>query len=549
MENKEKIVILGYGWVGQANALALTTMGYKVFYYDIVHPKLHYADSYSHIYDEIKSLSDPLQMDGPDTWYIISVGDRVKEDGIQDISLIEQAYNLVKNRKGGIVLRSTVLPQNLSKFQFDYYVPEFLHEKQAVEECITPFYFVVGKKSDRLEPSFFKEWRKRAHKVFEGTPEEASYVKYLSNIWNSLRIAFINEYGNLIKDPSHPEHVKDIDKVIDFIFGRKHYLKYGRSYGGHCLPKDTLAFFTAHHALEKNVQILKAVHHSNLVHRELENQHQHLPEWFSGWTYDLGAVANPTANNVIFKIWNSANNHPAVQSARSQLRFLTRGVQQLIPNKSLTDLRSHWNRLAKENARYFVNPLTPSGKEATEFELRETGMADYEKHLKNDSVIKARLGSFNDKSVLDLGCGVGRVTEFLANDFKEVYGVDISEEMIESTKKRLAGKGNVKFYLGNGNSLPLDKSSVDLVFSYQTFQHFPSESLIKDYLEEICRVLKPGGVAKIHLRTGLGTYKWKWYYGVSVTSEFMQKESKKAGFASFDYRIDGIKNLWVTLNK
>lgn len=546
--NTEKIVILGYGWVGQANALALTTMGYKVFYYDIVHPKLHYADSYSHIYDEVKPLSNPLEQDGPDTWYIISVGDRVKENGYQDISLIEQVNGLVKNNKGGIILRSTVLPQNLKKFKFDYYVPEFLHEKQAVEECITPFYFVIGKKSDRLEPSFFKEWRKRAYKVFEGTPEEASYVKYLSNIWNSLRIAFINEYGSLVKDPSNPEHVKDIDKVIDFVFGRKHYLKYGRSYGGHCLPKDTLAFFTAH-APEKNVAILKAVHESNLAHKEVENRHQHLPEWFSGWTYDLGISAAPGMNNTIFKIWNSVNNHPAVKSARSQLRFLIRGVQQLIPNKSLTDLRGHWNRLAKENARYFVNPLTPSGKEATEFELKETGMADYEKYLKNDPVIKNRLGSFNDKSVLDLGCGVGRITEYMANDFKKVHALDLSEEMIESAKKRVIGKKNVEFHIGNGNSIPLEKQNVDLVFSYQTFQHLPNESLIKDYLEEICRVLKPGGVAKIHLRTGLGTYKWRWFYGVAVTPEFVEGISKKAGFKSFDYRIEGVKNLWVTLNK
>jgi phosphoglycerate dehydrogenase-like enzyme len=35
---EEKIVIVGFGWVGQANALALVQMGYQVFYYDVLPP-------------------------------------------------------------------------------------------------------------------------------------------------------------------------------------------------------------------------------------------------------------------------------------------------------------------------------------------------------------------------------------------------------------------------------------------------------------------------------------------------------------------------------
>lgn len=546
MKDKEKIVIIGYGWVGQANALALTMMGYRVFYYDVVPPKLHYQEAYAHIYGKINGLTNPLEEDGSDTWYLISVGDRVSENGIQDISLIIKANELVKSAQGGVILRSTVLPQNLEKLSFDFYVPEFLHEKHAVEECGAPFYFVIGKRNNRPEPDFFKDWTDRSHRIFRGTPKQASYIKYLSNIWNALRIAFVNEFGSTICDSKDPNNLKEINEVIDFVFEKKNYLKYGRAFSGHCLPKDTLAFFTAY-ALDKNVDIIRATHESNLKHKNLEKERRHLPEWFSNWSYDI-KFASVRKNFIVssLRAWNASS---LIQSSRRRLRFLNKAIQSAIPNKSLSELRSFWNKLAKENARYFVNPSTPSGKEATEFELRETGTADYEKYLKNDFFIKDRLGNFSDKLVLDLGCGVGRITEYMINDFKEVKGLDISEEMIESAKKRLAGKKGATFHLSKGNLIPLDGHSIDLVFSYQTFQHFPSESLIKDYLDEVYRVLKSEGIAKIHLRTGLGTYKWHWFYGLAVTPELVRRIAKQAGLNVLRSEVEGIKNLWVTLGK
>ncbi len=547
MFNKEKIVIIGYGWVGQANALALTIMGYPVFYFDVVKPRLHYLDGYSHIYEKIKPLGAPLEKDGPETWYLISVGDRVAEDGQQDISLIKRADDLVKGARGGILLRSTVLPQNLSKLDFDFYVPEFLHEKHAVEECINPFYFVVGKNSDRPEPGFFKEWADRSHKIFKGTPEQASYIKYLSNIWNALRIAFVNEFGSAFRDPKNPDNLKKINEVIDFVFENKNYLKYGKAYGGHCLPKDTLAFFTAH-APQKNIAIVRAVHESNSHHKNIEKRHgDYLPEWFSSWSYEIKLASG--RSNPIFNSLRVINALPLVQSGRKRLRFLTRVIQAAMPNQSLSDTRDFWNKLAVENARYFSNPLTPSGKDATEFEVRETGLADYKRHIQGDDLLKKGLDKFRDSIMLDLGCGMGRMTEFMADDFQQVCGVDISDTMIESARKRLAGKNNVELKLAQGNSIPYPNNHFNLVFSYSVFQHFPTEKMIKENLEEIYRVLKPGRIAKIHLRTGLGTYKWHWFYGVAIAPEAAKEMAEKCGFRILKSEVRNVKNLWLILQK
>ena len=283
--SKEKIVVVGFGWVGQANALALSQAGYDVFYYDVAKPEFWYAATYGEQYHALMRLDAVLDKDSPSTWYLVCVGDRVLPDGTQDISTIRTALDSLKNAKGGIVLRSTILPDYLSGLDFDYYVPEFLHEKKAVEECIKPHYFIVGKKdnTDRKPPIFFGVWERSASKVFSGTPEEASYLKYLSNIWNALRVAFVNEFGNTIMLPTDREKLSGIEKLINFIFEEKSYLRYGRSYGGHCLPKDTHAFATWYKKQGKSVAIFEGVHQSNLAHCAFEKNNPHLPEWFSEW--------------------------------------------------------------------------------------------------------------------------------------------------------------------------------------------------------------------------------------------------------------------------
>src|SRR3989338_6848788 len=112
-ENMENIVVVGFGWVGQANALALRRMGYPVFYYDIVPPVLRYAKDNAGLYGEISPLQNILERDSQNTWYIVSIGDRVKEDGTQDITLIKKALESLKPARSRVILRSTVLPQNL----------------------------------------------------------------------------------------------------------------------------------------------------------------------------------------------------------------------------------------------------------------------------------------------------------------------------------------------------------------------------------------------------------------------------------------------------
>jgi hypothetical protein len=95
--------------------------------------------------------------------------------------------------------------------------------------------------------------------------------------------AFVNEFGNAMMSPDSKEKVADIEKVINFLFEEKAYLRYGRSYGGHCLPKDTRAFINWHKRNGKNVPLMEGMHFSNEAHRMIEQKYPYLPEWFSEW--------------------------------------------------------------------------------------------------------------------------------------------------------------------------------------------------------------------------------------------------------------------------
>jgi GDP-mannose 6-dehydrogenase len=277
-----RIVVVGFGWVGQANALSLLQMGYEVAYFDPHTPKHHYAGAYDHDYARLNKLNSVLDWEGEHTVYIVCVGDKVSPDGVQDISAIRAALNSLAGTTGTVVLRSTLLPNYLQELSFDFYVPEFLHEKRAVEESKAPHFFVIGRRTDKPEPIFFAKWEQRAYKTFRGTPEEASHIKYLSNLWNALRIAFVNEYGDAMVTPTQPSDVAAIERVIDFVFDGKFYMRYGRSFGGHCLPKDMRAFVRFHKDQGNDLSLLAGAYAANEKHEKLQGEHL-LPEWFSAW--------------------------------------------------------------------------------------------------------------------------------------------------------------------------------------------------------------------------------------------------------------------------
>ena len=105
-------------------------------------------------------------------------------------------------------------------------------------------------------------------------------------------------------------------------------------------------------------------------------------------------------------------------------------------------------------------------------------------------------------SVLDLGCGNGRVALALAARGDRVHGLDISPSMIEEARAAAAADGlDATFRIGDAVSLPYGESEFDaVVFSCNGIGHLTREGKVACLLE-LRRVLRPGGVALLSLRT------------------------------------------------
>lgn len=97
------------------------------------------------------------------------------------------------------------------------------------------------------------------------------------------------------------------------------------------------------------------------------------------------------------------------------------------------------------------------------------------------------------KVVLDIACGSGYGTKLLAQNAKKVYGVDIDEDTVNYAKKNFSAS-NIEYKLGDGENIPLEDNSVDVVITFETIEHIKD---YKQFVKEVKRVLKADGIAVV----------------------------------------------------
>lgn len=97
------------------------------------------------------------------------------------------------------------------------------------------------------------------------------------------------------------------------------------------------------------------------------------------------------------------------------------------------------------------------------------------------------------KTILDLGCGLGRHTLYFAENGFQVSAVDLSEDAVHATQS-LQKENHVQFSCLTADmmSLPFPENSFDAVFSYRVISHQDTPG-VKAVIGEITRVLKPEG--------------------------------------------------------
>jgi SAM-dependent methyltransferase len=106
----------------------------------------------------------------------------------------------------------------------------------------------------------------------------------------------------------------------------------------------------------------------------------------------------------------------------------------------------------------------------------------------------ALLNDISGKSVLEIGCGHGELTAWLAQLGARLTTRDLSPGMVDVSRKlcrRLGLEEKIQFDIGPGEKLEYDESSFDIVFGHDVLHHMDLNSAGS----EIRRVLKPGGRA------------------------------------------------------
>ncbi len=222
----------------------------------------------------------------------------------------------------------------------------------------------------------------------------------------------------------------------------------------------------------------------------------------------------------------------------------------------LLRMRRNWERRARENARHYV----VTGQESwDDEEFYRSGQVTLEEEILNDLTNICQGRDPRQMRVLEIGCGAGRVTRAFAGYFGEVYAVDISREMVRQARTAVAGFPNAHVFRNNGKDLRAVATNwrqrfgleppvpMDFAFSFMVFQHIPSRPIIENYVREVHRLLRPGGLFKFQVQGAPDVEADRGHSWVGVT--FSEHEARRmADRCGFEMRYQygaGDQYYWL----
>jgi len=257
---KFKIGVVGFGFVGESQAFAFSPVAdVKVFDTDPI-KKTH-------------SLEETISQD----LVFICLPTPMKENGTQDISLIEDFFRDVSrltSKKPIYILKSTVLPGTTSRLEKEFnldivFCPEFLTEKTAKLDILTQSRIVIGGKANLVEKvkELFKARFGNKHYVTTDL-NSSELIKYMANNFLTVKIAFMNEYYNLVEKVGGNWNQIVEGFSSDPRIGNSHTQVPGHDgkmgFGGTCFPKDINAIIEFSKQNDMEMNILEAAWETNL---------------------------------------------------------------------------------------------------------------------------------------------------------------------------------------------------------------------------------------------------------------------------------------------
>ena len=149
--------------------------------------------------------------------------------------------------------------------------------------------------------------------------------------------------------------------------------------------------------------------------------------------------------------------------------------------------RQFWDEKARENPYWYVSSAGPyEGRNLEEF------WASGPK-IWNDLKSAAGYLPKPTDTMVEIGCGVGRLTRAIAPEVGRVFAFDLSAEMLAIARSSVEA-ANASFNRAETPALPeIADGSADAFVAYCVFQHLPDLGVLAGYLKTAARVLRPGG--------------------------------------------------------
>lgn len=253
---KEKIAIVGLGYIGSKLSNFFKSQGFSIFSYDINGS------------GNIKTIEDLNNKDAD--FVFICVPTPMAEDGHCDTSIVEEIVKKIEAKT--IVIESTISPGTTERLEEEtgkdiLFVPEYFGETKNhfLNSLEDRTFFVIGgrpevrrKFIDFLKPVFDSKTT-RFHLVDSTTAE---VIKYMDNSYLATKVIFCEEFYRICEALGIDYYQVREGWLLDPRVNASHTFprKDGRpGFGGKCLPKDISGIISASKKAGHNPEFLKQV--------------------------------------------------------------------------------------------------------------------------------------------------------------------------------------------------------------------------------------------------------------------------------------------------
>lgn len=146
-----------------------------------------------------------------------------------------------------------------------------------------------------------------------------------------------------------------------------------------------------------------------------------------------------------------------------------------------------------------------------------------------------------EQSILDIGCGYGGfIWALKARGYSKLQGLDLSGDQVEAA--RALGLTEVRKADFMVELKAMSDKSWDVVILFDVLEHQPKEVLLT-WLDEICRIIKPGGRLILHVPNGESIFSGRMRYAditheIAFTTQSLRQLGQLSGFKEFYFDED-----------